>query len=149
MTLVVRTRSAPAGFASLLRNAIWTIDKDQPVTRVQTMEQVIADYLGAGVVVTTLMGSYAGLALALAMAGVFGVVAYTVQQRTHEIGIRMALGAQGRDILRMVARKGIVLGVWAPEAALRWQLPWCGWKLVWRRACPSISARASFLSPLS
>ena len=90
------------------------------------MEQVIADYLGAGVVVTTLMGSYAGLALALAMAGVFGVVAYTVQQRIHEIGIRMALGAQRRDILRMVARKGIVLGGMGAGSGLALAAP-----LVW------------------
>jgi putative ABC transport system permease protein len=71
---------------------------------------VIGDSQTAGAVVTTMMGSFAGLALAMAMAGVFGVVAYTVQQRIHEIGIRLALGAQKNDVLRMVTRKGVVLG---------------------------------------
>ena len=110
MTLLVRTTSEPAGFAALLNNAIWSIDKDQPVNHVQTMEQVIVDSQTGGAVVTTMMGSFAGLALAMAMAGVFGVVAYTVQQRIHEIGIRMALGAHKSDVLGMVAKKGVVLG---------------------------------------
>jgi putative ABC transport system permease protein len=110
MTLLVRTTSEPAGLAPLLNNAIWAIDKDQPVNHVQTMEQVIVDSQTGGAVVTTMMGSFAGLALVMAMAGVFGVVAYTVQQRIHEIGIRMALGARKNDVLRMVARKGVVLG---------------------------------------
>lgn len=110
MTLVVRTTSDPADFAPLLRRAIWGVDGDQPVTRVQTMEQVLARGRAGGVMVTTLLGSFAGLALAMAMVGVFGVVAYTVAQRTHEIGIRMALGAQRSDVLRMIATKGFVLG---------------------------------------
>ncbi len=110
MTLVVRTRSDPAAFAPLLRRAVWDVDKDQPITRVQSMNQVIADYTLAGVTMTTLMGTFAGLALGLAVVGVFGVMAYTVAQRTHEIGIRMALGAKRSDVLRMVVRKGIVLG---------------------------------------
>lgn len=110
MTIVIRTTSAPADFAPLLRRAIWDVDSDQPVTRVQTMEQVVAYSRSAGVIVITLLGSFAGLALAMAMVGVFGVMAYTVAQRTHEIGIRMALGAQKSDVLRMIARKGFVLG---------------------------------------
>jgi putative ABC transport system permease protein len=126
MTLLVRTTSEPAGFAALLNNAIWTIDKDQPVNHVQTMEQVIVDSKTGGAVVTTMMGSFAGLALAMAMAGVFGVVAYTVQQRIHEIGIRMALGAHKNDILRMVARKGVVLAAIGAGIGLALSAP-----LVW------------------
>jgi putative ABC transport system permease protein len=126
MTLLVRTTSEPAGFAALLNNAIWTIDKDQPVNHVQTMEQVIVDSKTGGAVVTTMMGSFAGLALAMAMAGVFGVVAYTVQQRIHEIGIRMALGAHRNDILRMVARKGVVLAAIGAGIGLALSAP-----LVW------------------
>jgi len=110
MTLVVRTRSDPTAFAPLLRRAVWDVDKDQPITRVQSMNQVIVDYTLAGVTMCTTMGTFAGLALGLAVVGVFGVMAYTVAQRTHEIGIRMALGAKRSDVLRMVVRKGVVLG---------------------------------------
>ena len=74
------------------------------------MNQVIADYETGGVTVSTMMGTFAGLALGLAVVGVFGVMAYTVAQRTNEIGIRMALGAKRSDVLRMVVRKGMVLG---------------------------------------
>jgi putative ABC transport system permease protein len=74
------------------------------------MEQVIADDGVAGVIVVTMLGSFAALALAMAMVAVFGVLAYTVAQRTHEIGIRIALGARRRDVLRMIAKKGLVLG---------------------------------------
>jgi putative ABC transport system permease protein len=110
MTLVVRTTSDPADFAPSLRRAIWDIDGDQPVTRVQTMEQVIAYGRSAGVIVLTLLGSFAGVALAMAVVGVFGLMAFTVAQRTHEIGIRMALGAPRNNVLRMVVRKGVALG---------------------------------------
>ena len=110
MTLLIRTRSDPAEFASLLRSAIWSIDKDQPVDHIQTMEQAVTDSLAGVEVVTTFMGSFAGLALTMAMVGVFGVVGYTVQQRIHEIGIRMALGAGKKDVLKMVTIKGVILG---------------------------------------
>ncbi len=126
MTLVVRTRSDPAAFAPLLRRAVWDVDEDQPITRVQTMNQVIADYRTGGVTVCTMMATFAGLALGLAVVGVFGVMAYTVAQRTHEMGIRMALGAKRSDVLRMVLRKGIFLGAigvgigFALGASLMW-----------------------------
>lgn len=110
MTLVVRTASPPADFAALLRRTVWDIDGDQPLTRVQTMEGVIVNGRAAGVTVVSLLGTFAGLALAMAMVGVFGVIAYNVAQRTHEIGIRTALGAKRRDVLAMVVRKGFVLG---------------------------------------
>jgi len=70
-----------------------------------------------------MMGTYAGLALGMAVVGVFGVVAYTVAQRTNEIGIRMALGAKKSDVLRMVVRKGVVLGTVGAELASRWPHP--------------------------
>jgi putative ABC transport system permease protein len=118
MTLVVRTRSDPAAFAPMLRRAVWDIDEDQPITRVQTMNQVIADYRGGDVTLCTMMGTFAGLALGLAVVGVFGVMAYTVAQRTNEIGIRIALGAKRSDVLRMVLRKGIVLGAFGAGIGL-------------------------------
>ncbi len=110
MTLVVRTNSDPVPFAPMLRRAVWGVDKDQPITHIQTMNQVIADYGAGGVTVCTMMGTFAGLALGMAVVGVFGVVAYTVTQRTNEIGIRMALGAKKGDVLRMVVGNGVVLG---------------------------------------
>jgi putative ABC transport system permease protein len=110
MTLIVRTKSDPAAFAPTLRRAVWGVDKDQPLTRVLTMNQIISDYNAGGVVANSFTGSFAGLGLALAAVGVFGVTAYMVAQRTHEIGIRMTLGAERSDVLRMVLKKGMVLG---------------------------------------
>jgi putative ABC transport system permease protein len=112
LTLVVRTTLDPVDFAPSLRRAIWAVDRDLPITRVQTMEQAVAYGRAEGVLVLTLFGSFAGLALAIAVVGVFGVMAYTVAQRTHEIGIRMALGAARNNVLRMVAKKGVALGAW-------------------------------------
>jgi predicted permease len=128
MTLAVRTSSDPSAFAPILRRAVWNVDNEQPITAVETMNQVVADYRAGGVVVSSLMGVFAGLGIALAIVGVFGVMAYTVSRRTHEIGIRMALGAQRKDVLRMVTGKGIVLGAFgvgiglALGAPLMWQL---------------------------
>lgn len=110
MTLVVRTNSDPTAFAPMLRRAVWGVDKDQPISHIQTMNQVIADYGAGGVTVCTMMGTFAGLALGMAVVGVFAVVAYTVAQRTNEIGIRIALGAERRNVLRMIVGKGVVLG---------------------------------------
>ena len=110
MTLVVRTGSDPAAFAPMLRRAVWRVDKDQPIAAVQTMNQVMAQSGAAMRVANILIGTFAGLGLALAAVGVFAVMAYAVAQRTHEIGIRMALGARRSDVLRMVVKKGLVLG---------------------------------------
>jgi predicted permease len=111
MTIVVRTGSDPSAFAPMLRRAVWGVDKDQPIATVQTMNQVMAQS-GAGMRVTNiLMGTFAGLGMALAAVGIFAVMAYAVARRTHEIGIRMALGARKSDVLRMVMKKGMVLGV--------------------------------------
>jgi putative ABC transport system permease protein len=131
MTLVVRTSSDPAAFAPMLRRAVWSVDKDQPIARVQSMNQVIADWGAGGVMVSTMMGTFAGLAVVLAVVGVFGVMAYTVAQRTHEIGIRTALGAQRSDVLRMVVRKGMVLGAFGVGIGLALAAP-----LMWLNMIP-------------
>ena len=110
MTFVVRTKSDLGAFAPMLRRAVWEVDKDQPITAVQTMNQVMDESGAAMRVVNIIMSTFAGLGLVLAAVGVFGVMAYTVAQRTHEIGIRMALGARRSDVLRMVVKKGMVLG---------------------------------------
>lgn len=123
MTLVVRTASDPADFAPFLRRAVWDIDGDQPVSRVHTMEQEVAYGRAGGVIVLTLLGSFAGLALAMAVVGVFGLIAYTVAQRTHEIGIRLALGARRNNVLSMVVRKGVALGAWGVGIGLALAAP--------------------------
>jgi putative ABC transport system permease protein len=126
MTLLARTGSDPAAFAPMLRRAIWSMDKDQPITAVQTMNQLIAGSGASARLMAILMGTFASLGLALAAIGVFGVMAYTVAQRTHEIGIRMALGAQRADVLRMVVRTGTVLGALGTGIGLALAAP-----LVW------------------
>jgi putative ABC transport system permease protein len=87
------------------------------------MNQLIAQWGTQGRVVNILYGTFAGLGLALAAVGVFGVTSFTVAQRTHEIGIRMALGAQGSDVLRMVVRKGVVLGAFGTGIGLAMAVP--------------------------
>ena len=126
MTLVVRARTDPGAFAPTFRRAVWEVDKDQPITAIQTMNQVMAQSASATRVVNILIGTFAGLGLALAAVGVFAVIAYTVVQRTHEIGIRMALGARRSEVLRMVVKKGIVLAAVGGGSGLALGIP-----LVW------------------
>jgi putative ABC transport system permease protein len=129
MTLVVRTRTDPGALAPTFRRAVWEVDKDQPITAVQTMNEVMAQS-GANMRISNiLVGTFAGLGLALATVGVFGVIAYTVAQRTHEIGIRMALGARRSDVLRMVVKKGMVLGVIGVGSGLALAVPMVWLKL--------------------
>jgi len=123
MTLVVRTKSDPSAFAPMLRRAVWNVDKDQPITAVQTMDQVVVRS-GAGMrVANILFGTFAVLGLTLAAVGVFGVMAYTVGRRTHEIGIRMAMGAQKREVVSMVVKKGIVISVVGIGSGLALAIP--------------------------
>jgi putative ABC transport system permease protein len=91
------------------RADIAALDKDLPVTDIRPMEDVGAHALSSARFTFLLIGCFAGLALLLACVGVFGVMAYSVTQRTHEFGIRMALGAQQRDVLRMVLAQGAKL----------------------------------------
>jgi len=155
MTLVIRTRSDPAAFAPLLRGAVWDVDEDQPIIRVQTWNQVIAGYRSGDVVMSTMMSIFAGLALGLAVVGVFGVMAYTVAQRTNEIGIRMALGAKRSDVLRMVVRKGMVLGAFgigiglALGAPLMWLQQASGGVVMPFDQCAPVYLAAAFLIGLA
>jgi predicted permease len=114
LTLAVRSADDPQAMIARLKNQIWAVDKYLPVYEVQTMEQVIASSTSERRFESFLMSIFAALALALATIGIYGVLASLVVQRTSEIGIRMALGAQSGDVLRMIVGEGfrlVALGV--------------------------------------
>jgi putative ABC transport system permease protein len=105
MSLITR---GPAGIAADLRRTVLSIDPDQPVAAIRTMDDVISSSLSTPRLRTTLIGTFAALALILAIVGIAGVTAWSVSRRTNEIGIRMALGADPSDILLMVARESLI-----------------------------------------
>src|SRR5262249_50510960 len=106
MNLVVRTSSYPMLSAASVQNEIKAVDKEQPVFNVKTMEDVIADSFTESRVFTMLLGAFAAVATILAAIGIYGVASYTATQRTHEIGIRMALGAESGDVIKLIVAQG-------------------------------------------
>jgi putative ABC transport system permease protein len=111
MRLAVRTSFDPLRFAPALRQVVMEGDRDQPVSRVASMEQIVSDSVATKRLSTLLLGLFAMVALVLATIGIYGVVSFSVTRRQQEIGVRMALGARSADVLRMVVAQGTSLAL--------------------------------------
>jgi putative ABC transport system permease protein len=109
--MIVRTAQDPGALASTVSRQIWMVDKDQPISNVETMDQLIKEQTGDSRMQTALLNFFGAIGLGLALLGVYGVVAYSVSRRTREIGIRMALGANPFSVMRMVIRQGLILSL--------------------------------------
>jgi putative ABC transport system permease protein len=111
MTLVIRTAGDPMSLASAVKTEVLSMDRDQPIANIRTMDDVVSESVARPRFNSTLLLIFAVVALALASVGIYGVMSFSVTQRTHEIGIRIALGARPSDVLRMVVFRGMLLAL--------------------------------------
>jgi putative ABC transport system permease protein len=118
MYLAVRTSLAPLSLATAVRGEVLALDKDQPIYEVKSMEQLVSNSLAERQLNMVLLAGFSGIALVLAAVGIYGVMSYSVTQRTHEMGIRMALGAKQSNVLSLVIRQGMTLALLGVGAGL-------------------------------
>ncbi len=111
MTLVARTQGEPLSLVPLVRDAIWSIDRQQTITSIFTFDQIVHDALARPRLLTVLLGAFAAIALTLGALGIYGVLAYQVSQRKQEIGVRIALGGGTSQVLRMIVGRGVGLAI--------------------------------------
>jgi putative ABC transport system permease protein len=109
--LAIRTAGDPLRFTRAVREQVQALDRDQPISTVRTMDDLLEAQAGQRHLIVTLLGSFASVALLLSLLGIYGLIAYSVAQRTREVGIRRALGAQHGDILRLVVGQGFGLAL--------------------------------------
>jgi putative ABC transport system permease protein len=118
LTLVIRTAGSPADMTSAVKQAVWGFDRNLPISEVVTMDGVVADATAEPRFEMLLLGAFAAVALVLAAVGIYGVMTYAVARRTHEIGIRISLGASRSEVLGLVLRQGMWQAVTGAAAGL-------------------------------